>query len=124
MIKAIRFFLFLFVFLFLIFTRINEAADVIEERLDEIVKVFETYFPKAEGRVVSAGKSSIKINIGRDKGLLPGMILSVTREGEEIFHPVTKEPLGRHEDEIGHLELKTVDQKPTASIFASRKRGE
>ncbi len=122
MIKAIRFFLFLFVFLFLIFTRINEAADVIEARLDEIVKVFETYFPKAEGRVVSAGKSSIKINIGRDKGLLPGMILSVTREGEEIFHPVTKEPLGRHEDEIGYIELKTVEQESSAGILASGKK--
>src|SRR3989337_4195523 len=116
MIKAIRFFLFLFVFLFLIFTRINEAADVIEARLDEIVKVFETYFPKAEGRVVSAGKSSIKIHIGRGKGMLPGMILSVTREGEELFHPVTKKPFGRHEDEIGYIELKEVDQESSTGI--------
>ena len=68
MIKAIRFFLFLSIFLFLIFTRINEAADIIEARLDEVVKVFETYFPKTEGRVTSAGSSNIRINIGRNKG--------------------------------------------------------
>lgn len=122
MIKAIRFFLFLSVFLFLIFTRINEAADVIEARLDEVVKVFETYFPKAEGRVTSAGSSNIRINIGRNKGLLPGMILSVSREGKEIFHPVTKELLGRHEDEIGYIELKAVEQESSIGILAGGKK--
>lgn len=122
MIKAIRFFLFFSVFLFLVFTRINEAAEVVEARLDEVVKVFETYFPKTEGRVASAGSSSIKINIGRNKGLLPGMVLSVSREGKEIFHPVTKELLGRHEDEIGYIELKAVEQESSTGIPVSDKK--
>ncbi len=122
MIKKIRFFLFLSVFLFLIFTRINEAADVIEARLDEVAKVFETYFPKTEGKVASVDGSGIRINIGRSKGLLPGMILSVSREGDEIFHPVTKELLGRHEDEIGYIELKGVEQESSTGILTGGKK--
>ncbi len=122
MTKKGKFFMFLAVLFLLIFSKANEAADVIEARLDEVAKVFETYFPKAESRVTSVDGSGIGINIGRNKGLLPGMILSVTREGEEIFHPVTKEPLGRHEDEIGYIELKAVEQESSTGILAGGKK--
>lgn len=122
MTKKGRFFLFLAVLLLLIFSGVNEAADVIEARLDEVAKVFETYFPKAEGRVTAADGSSIRINIGGNKGLLPGMMLSVSREGKEIFHPVTKEPLGKQEDEIGYLELKAVEPESSTGILAGERK--
>lgn len=101
---------------------VNEAAEVIETKLDEVAKVFETYFPTIEGNITSVEDKVIRINLGKKNGLLQGMILPVIKEGKEFQHPVTKEVLGKHETEAGYLELKEVgDESSAGSLIVEKK---
>ncbi|MBI5181805.1 MAG: VCBS repeat-containing protein, partial [Nitrospirae bacterium] len=122
MLKKNRRFLFLSVLFILIFAATNEAAEIIETKLDEVAKVFETYFPTMEGNVTSVEDKVIRINLGKKSGLMQGMILPVIKEGKEFQHPVTKEVLGKHEVEAGYIELKEVrDEFSAGSLIAEKK---
>lgn len=79
--------------------------------LDEIAKVLVTYFPKLDGKVVSVEDQVITINLGKGQGVLSGMILRLYRPGEPFLHPLTKEPLGRFEQEIGRVKVSKLDEK-------------
>ncbi len=79
--------------------------------LDEIAKVLVTYFPKLDGKVISVEDQVITINLGKGQGVLSGMILRLYRPGEQFLHPLTKEPLGQFEEEIGRVKVTQVDEK-------------
>ena len=79
--------------------------------LDEIAKVLATYFPKLDGKVVSVEDQAITINLGKGQGVLSGMILRLYRPGEQFLHPLTKEPLGQFEEEIGRVKVTQLDEK-------------
>lgn len=118
-------YLLLFSLLFILTSvRTNEASEVFEARLDEIAKVFETYFPVVEGAVVSVSGSDIRINLGKKNGLMPGMVVAISREGKELYHPVTKEALGKYEEEIGRLELKEAGDDYATGLLVGEKKGE
>ena len=123
-IRKTKYLLLLPALLILIFVKTNEAAEVFEARLDEIAKVFETYFPVIEGAVVSANGRDVRINLGKKKGLLPGMVVAITREGKELYHPVTKEVLGKYEEDMGRLELKEVGDDHASGLLVGEKKGD
>ena len=123
-IRKTKYLLLLPALLILIFVKTNEAAEVFEARLDEIAKVFETYFPVIEGAVVSANGRDVRINLGKKKGLLPGMVVAITREGKELYHPVTKEVLGKYEEDMGRLELKEVGDDNASGLLVGEKKGD
>lgn len=88
-----------------------ESDAKIKASLDEIAKVLVTYFPKLEGKVVSVEDQVITIDLGKEQGVLSGMILRLYRPGEVFLNPLTKEPLGRFEQEIGRVRVTQVDEK-------------
>jgi hypothetical protein len=95
-----------------------ESDAKIRASLDEIARVMTTYFPKLDGKVLSVEDQAIKIDLGREQGVLSGMVLRLYRTGEVFLHPITKEPLGRFEQELGRVVVIQVDAKTSVVKIA------
>jgi hypothetical protein len=76
--------------------------------IDELALDITSYFPKVQGPVTAVSGGRITIGLGKKDGLMPGMELTLWRDGKEILHPVTKAVIGRTEDEVGTIEVVTV----------------
>lgn len=109
--KTLRlpFLLFLFLsFYSLFFSRDGFAAvdpGVIQGNIDDIAKTVLTYFPKVNGRVTSVDNETVIVDLGKEKGVTKGVLLTVYREKEPFSHPVTGVPLGRFEEEVATIEV-------------------
>jgi hypothetical protein len=68
----------------------------------------QNYFAPLTGAVKSVDDGIILSDINSSDGIVEGMRLSVLREGKTFVHPVTKEPLGRAEKDIGVAEVVEV----------------
>ncbi len=88
--------------------------------LDELAYAVATYFPKVQGGVTAVQGDRLTIALGEKNGLMPGMVLTVWRDGRDILHPVTKAVIGRVEDEVGTIEVVSV--KDTTSIAVMKKQ--
>ena len=95
----------------LIIWGVPESDAKIRASLDEISRVMTTYFPKLDGKVLSLEDQTMTIDIGKEQGVLPGMILRLYRPSEAFVHPITKEPMGLFEHEIGRVKVSQVDAK-------------
>jgi len=103
---------------------LNESDAKGRASLDEIAKVMVTYFPKLDGKVVSVEDQVITVDLGKGQGVLSGMILRLYRPGEVFLNPLTKEPLGRFEQEIGRVKVIQADEKTSqAKLLAPVSNG-
>ena len=85
--------------------------------VDELAIAIAAYFPKVQGAVTAVESGQITVALGAKNGLKPGMELTLWRDGKEILHPVTKAVIGRAEDEVGTIEVVSVqDASSTAAI--------
>jgi hypothetical protein len=91
--------------------------------LDEIAKGMASLFPKVEGKVLSVEENTIGIDIGTRNGILPQMRLTIFREGEEFFHPITKAVMGRFEINLGLLEIKEVMEETSVGLILEGREG-
>src|SRR5512146_843437 len=55
-------------------------------------------FPKVDGEIIEAQGQAVTLSLGRRDGIISGLELSLYREGRELYHPKTKELLGRAEE--------------------------
>jgi len=62
-------------------------------------------FRPVNGRVESVDGSSVTVSIENGGNVQKGMRLSVFREGDPFYHPVTNEIIGRTEDLEGRIEV-------------------
>ncbi len=85
------------------------AGGAIEGNIDDIAKTIQTYFPKVDGKIISVEDQSIVVDLGRGNGVSEGVLLTVYREKEPFYHPVTGVALGMFEDEIGTVEVTQSD---------------
>ena len=92
-------------------------AESVPLTLDDLAKVFSTYFPKVEGLISKVEEGKGVINIGRKEGLVNGMILSVYRTGSPFYHPITGEKLGDFEETMGFFELADVGDHESRGIL-------
>lgn len=67
-----------------------------------------SFFAPLSGLVIGTGQDGAVIGIGSKEGVREGMRLKVFRQGDEFKHPVTGEPLGKIETEIGDVEVASV----------------
>ncbi|MHB8483047.1 MAG: hypothetical protein ACYDBV_10035, partial [Nitrospiria bacterium] len=67
-------------------------------------------FPKVEGTLSHVERATGSVNLGGANGLVKGMVLVVYRPGEPFYQPITKEEMGRFEENIGFIELTTVGE--------------
>lgn len=88
--------------------------------VDEIAFAIASYFPKVQGEVKSAQGDKVTLSLGKKDGLLPGMELSLWREGGELLHPVTNAVLGRAEEQIGTVEVVSVADAGTAAVVKNK----
>ncbi len=88
--------------------------------VDELAYEIGTYFPKVQGDVTAVQDGRITIALGRKDGLIPGMVLTLWRDGREILHPVTKAVIGRAEDEVGTVEVVSVGESSSVAALKSR----
>lgn len=63
--------------------------------------------PDLQGYVVKVNGSRVFIDLGRGQ-IAPGAVLTVQREGEELFHPVTGKSLGMERYTLGSMQVLEV----------------
>jgi hypothetical protein len=88
--------------------------------VDELAYSIAAYFPKVQGGVTAVKGDRLTIALGEKNGLMPGMVLTVWRDGSDILHPVTKAVIGIVEDEVGTIEVVSV--KDTSSEAVMKKQ--
>ena len=88
--------------------------------VDELAAAIVSYFPKVQGEVRTVEGDLLTIGLGAKDGLVPGVTLTLWRDGREILHPVTGAVIGRVEDEVGSAEV--VGLSETACTAMVRKR--
>lgn len=88
---------------------LTEGA-ALQGNIDDIAKAVLSYFPKVSGRVTSIDGDIVTVDLGKEKGVSPGALLTAYREKEPFSHPVTGVPLGRFEETIGTIEIEQVEQ--------------
>lgn len=87
-----------------------------KETFDSFSSRVESWAQGLNGYVVSSGKD-ITIDLGRNANVVPGMEFTLTKEGEELLHPITGKSLGRKKVETGKVIIKSVEEKySTCSI--------
>ena len=79
-------------------------------------------FPPLRGKVVSVDGHWAIINVGRDRGVFPGMVFTVYRPGKPYYHPITGVLLGYTEKNLGVLQV--VRTYPQSSLGLFKGEGE
>lgn len=99
-----------------------KAQDTLTSLRDETL----AYFKPLKGGVLSVNNSNLMSDLGTTSGVKPGMKFSVLRQGAPFLHPVTKEPLGKMETQIGTAVTKDVktDSSSLTLIKGDAKAGD
>ncbi len=106
--------LIVFLFLFLFLCAGNVAWASFDTALKGLARDIVQDFPSLEGRVVAVEGHWGVVDLGRDRGVFPGMVFTVFRQGKPFYHPVTGALLGYTEDDLGVLQV--VKTYPQASL--------
>jgi len=98
------------------------AADAgLADRIGATFALIANDFIKAaqpiEGIVVSVQGDVLYLDLGEDAGAQVGQELTVFRRGEPFRHPLTGKILGRHEDVLGHAQIRRVDRQFSEALF-------
>ncbi len=84
-------------------------SGIVQGNVDDIAKTVLTYFPKVSGTVVSIDGEKVIVDLGKEKGVSKGVLLTVYREKDPFYHPVTGVQLGRYEEVIGTVEVERIE---------------
>lgn len=85
--------------------------------VEELALSLSSYFPKVQGEVKSVQGDRLTLSLAKKDGLIPGMVLTLWRDGRDILHPVTKAVIGHAEDEVATIEVVSVgDASSSATI--------
>lgn len=70
-----------------------------------------------EGYVIQISGNEVIVDLGKESGLAAGDELEVIRDGEQLFHPITHDPLPAIEQVVGVLKVvKPADQLSTCKF--------
>ncbi len=90
--------------------------------IDELATEITFYFPKVQGEVKAVQADRLTIALGTREGLMPGMTLTLWRDGKEILHPVSGIVLGREEEEIGTVEVTVVGDGSSTAVVRKKQK--
>ena len=76
--------------------------------LQAIVNQIVSLFPRVSGDVVEVQGTTVTLSVGKRDGVVPGLELSLFREGRELRHPKTGEVLGKSEKALGRVRVEEV----------------
>jgi hypothetical protein len=88
--------------------------------IEEIANDIASYFPKVQGEVKAVQGDHLTIGLGSKNGLLPGVTLTLWRDGKEIHHPVTGQVLGFAEDEVGSVKVVGVADATCTAVLQEK----
>ncbi len=88
--------------------------------VDQLSAEILSYFPKVQGEVKAVQGDRLTIGLGTKNGLVPGVALTLWRDGEEIHHPVTGAVIGRTEDEVGSVEITSLTETTSTGVLLKK----
>jgi hypothetical protein len=86
-------------------------ADVLQDlgaTFQQVAGALAASFPKVDTRVVAVDGERVEVEGPGVDALRPGLELTAYRKGAVFRHPVTNQPLGRSEEEVGTLVVETI----------------
>ncbi len=86
----------------------QQAPAASSAQLQAIVNQVVALFPRVSGEVVEVQGTSVTLSVGKRDGVVPGLELSLFREGRELRHPKTGELLGKTEKAVGRVRVVEV----------------
>ena len=86
----------------------RQAPSPSSAPLQAIVNQIVALFPRVSGEVLEVQGTAITLSVGKRDGVVPGLELSLFREGRELRHPKTGEILGKTEKALGRLRVSEV----------------
>jgi hypothetical protein len=86
----------------------TSGAQTAPPTLGVLVDQVQALFPKVDGEVIEVQNGAVTLSLGSKDGLVPGVELSLYRQGRELRHPKTGEVLGRTEQQVGRLSIQQV----------------
>ncbi len=118
------FFLLLFLALVIPFAASAEKPLGVEEftSVDQLTTEILSYFPKIQGEVKTIQGDRLTIGLGTKNGLVPGVTLTLWRDGKEIHHPVTGAVIGRTEDAVGSVEVTGLTETTCTAVVLKKVR--
>jgi len=76
--------------------------------LQSIVSQVVALFPRVSGEVIEVQGTAVTLSVGQRDGVVPGLELTLVREGRELRHPKTGELLGKTEKTVGRVRIAQV----------------
>ena len=90
----------------------DDRFKVIYQARDRVME----YFHPLNGEIEDRQDGEVRVRLQEEDHVKKGMRLSVFREGEPFYHPVTNELIGRAEDLVGRIEVE--DGVPADGLYA------
>ena len=88
----------------------RQAPSASSAPLQAIVGQVVALFPRVSGEVVEVQGTTVTLSIGKRDAVVPGLELSLFREGRELRHPKTGEVLGKTEKALGRVRVEQVEE--------------
>ena len=85
--------------------------------LQAIVNEIVARFPRVSGEVIEVQGTTATLSIGKRDGVVPGLELSLFREGRELRHPKSGEILGKTEKTLGRVRVTEVAEAYAIATF-------
>lgn len=95
-----------------------------EESFESFADRVDSWVTAMQGVVVSVDKDSYSIDIGKNSGILKGIVLNVSKEGEELLHPTTGALLGKKRFDLGQVKITEIyDKYSVGTPIGEKKSG-
>jgi len=113
---------------FLLLLSLGAAVNAAEKPLgveeytsiDQLAAEIVSYFPKVQGEVKAVNGDRLTIDLGTKDGLMPGVELTLWRDGKEILHPVTGAVIGRAEVLVGSAVVLSLAESSATAVEKDR----
>jgi hypothetical protein len=105
-----------------VYTSAAEKPLGVEEytSIDQLAAEIVSYFPKIQGEVKAVKGDRLTVALGTKDGLMPGVELTLWRDGKEIVHPVTGAVIGRAEDKVGSAEVLSLSETSSTAVVSDK----
>lgn len=92
-----------------------------EDSFDSFALMADSWVQSMEGVIVSVSGNEAAVDIGKGSGIFKGACLRISRQGEELLHPVTGESLGRKLIIVGDITITGVYPEYSEGRLAIKK---
>ncbi|MGH7307282.1 MAG: hypothetical protein ACREK6_01155 [Candidatus Rokuibacteriota bacterium] len=99
----------------------SAGAQTARPPFGALVEQVQALFPVVAGEVIEVQGRQVTLSLGRRDGLLPGIDLSLYREGRDLRHPRTGQVLGRTEQPLGRVSVTQAFESYSVATLAEQR---